>query len=151
MILQDLLAELVQQLLVSLAEVGFLKDASALMASAETPASMAFLTCAFQEYCASRKRAVISRLSSLSRASREDSKRQYAPSASTFSASSGLRSQTRNGPRVPPRRALIRSLISCWRGDSSVSLGSRIVFALSSFAYWNLVNCPSSAPRQVEC
>src|SRR5580698_11478981 len=101
-------------------------SASAVRLSRDTPRSAALPTCAFHEYCASQCRAAISRLSSRSRGSREDSKRQKAPRASTFSHSSGLRSQTRNGPRVPPRRLVIRSLISCWRGDRAVRAGSRI-------------------------
>jgi len=80
------------------------------------PASTALSTCAFHEYCASKWRAAISSESSRSRSGSADSNRQNAPSASTRSHSSGLRNHTRNGPRVPPRRAVIRSLSSAWRG-----------------------------------
>ena len=96
------------------------------MDAAETPASIAFLWCAFHEYCASKCLAAISSDSSRSRSLMWEPNRQYAPSASTFSASSGDRSQIRNGPRVAPRLAAIASLTSCWRGVSSVRAGRRI-------------------------
>ena len=146
---QDLGAELVDDLLVRPAQPGSRRSASAARPSLGTPRSAALPTCAFQEYCASKRRAAMSRLSSRSRGSSADSNRQYAPSASTFSHSSGLRSQTRNGPRVPPRRLLIRSLISCWRGDREVRAGSRMVkgSVLNVSVARSLLTLPTSARR----
>ena len=52
---QDLDSEGVEQLLVGVPKCGASLRASACSASAETPASMALVSCAFQEYWASNR------------------------------------------------------------------------------------------------
>jgi hypothetical protein len=73
---ENLGAELVGDFLIPAGEARFLVSASGCRLSRDTPASIALPTCAFQEYCASKWRAAMSRLSSRSRRSSEDSKQQ---------------------------------------------------------------------------
>jgi hypothetical protein len=73
---QDLGAELVDEVLVTAGEARLLVLRQGLQLSGDTPASTALPMRAFQEYCASQWRAAMSRLSSRSRRSSDDSKRQ---------------------------------------------------------------------------